>query len=313
MTKRLAVLMGGLSAERAVSLVSGQAIASALEGEGYDVTLIDAGMNLWEQLSSANPDVIINALHGEWGEDGRVQGVLDLYGKPYTHSGVMASALAMDKHRSKAILHEAGITVAEHKLMPRELAAKSHAMAPPYVIKPNAQGSSVGIYLVKEDAKGPPQDILANEDMGANVMVEQYIGGRELTVTVMDGRALCVTEIVPKTGWYDYEAKYSDGGSAHSLPADIPLAATQLALEWAALAHTALGCRGVSRADFRYNDVKLKKNPSRDDIVNKMVMLEVNTQPGMTPTSLAPEQAAHVGISFKALCRWMVEDASWPR
>ena len=313
MTQRIAVLLGGLSPERAVSLVSGQAIIAALTQDGYDAVPIDAGMNLWEQLSSAKPDVIINALHGEWGEDGRVQGVLDLYGKPYSHSGVMASALAMDKHRSKAILREAGITVAQHKLVPKSEAARAHVMTPPYVIKPNAQGSSVGIYLVRSGDALPPQEMLSNADMGEMVMAEQYIGGRELTVAVMDGKALCVTEIVPKTGWYDYDAKYADGGSAHQLPADIAPAATELALEWAALAHDALGCRGISRADFRFDDKNLKKNAVRADIVNKMVMLEVNTQPGMTPTSLAPEQAGYVGLSFSALCRWMVEDASWPR
>lgn len=313
MSQRIAVLLGGLSPERAVSLVSGQAIVSALMEDGYDVTPIDAGMNLWEQLSFARPDVIINALHGEWGEDGRVQGVLDLYGKPYSHSGVMASALAMDKHRSKAVLAAAGITTAEHKLVSREEAAGGHVMAAPYVIKPNAQGSSVGIYLVRDDSIAPPQDMLTNDDMGDSVMVEQYIGGRELTVAVMDGKALCVTEIVPKTDWYDYEAKYGDGGSVHQIPAQISEEATALALEWAALAHKALGCRGVSRADFRFDDKNLKKNASRASIVNKMVMLEVNTQPGMTPTSLAPEQAAHMGLSFRQLCRWMVEDASWPR
>lgn len=313
MTQRIAVLLGGLSAERAVSLVSGQAIVTALTDNGYDVTPIDAGMNLWEQLSFAKPDIIINALHGEWGEDGRVQGVLDLYGKPYSHSGVMASALAMDKHRSKAVLKQAGITVAEHKLVPRAEAARDHVMAAPYVIKPNTQGSSVGIYLVRDDSLPPPQDMLTNDDMGEFVMAEQYIGGRELTVAVMDGKALCVTEIVPKTDWYDYEAKYGDGGSVHQIPAKISDTATNLALEWAALAHDALGCRGVSRADFRFDDKNLKKNAVKADIVNKMVMLEVNTQPGMTPTSLAPEQAAHVGLSFVQLCRWMVEDASWPR
>ena len=313
MSQKIAVLLGGLSAERAVSLVSGQAIVSALTEDGYDVTPIDAAMNLWEQLSVAKPDVIINALHGEWGEDGRVQGVLDLYGKPYSHSGVMASALAMDKHRSKAVMRDAGITVATHRLVPIIEAAREHVLPVPYVIKPNAQGSSVGIYLIHDDSVPPPQDMLKNEDMGRHVMVEQYAPGRELTVSVMDGRALCVTEIVPKTDWYDYEAKYSDGGSVHEIPANIPEAATKLAMEWAALAHKALGCRGVSRADFRFDDKNLPKNPKKSDIVNKMVMLELNTQPGMTPTSLVPEQAAQMGMSFKALCRWMVEDASWPR
>ncbi|WP_371395453.1 D-alanine--D-alanine ligase [Fretibacter rubidus] len=318
MSQKIAVLLGGLSAERAVSLVSGQAIITALSEDGYDVTPIDAATNLWEQLIFAKPDVIINALHGEWGEDGRVQAVLDLYGKPYSHSGVMASALAMDKHRSKAVMRDAGITVAAHRLVPIAEAARTHVLPVPYVIKPNAQGSSVGIYLVHDASVPPPQEMLDNDDMGANimgewVMVEQYAPGRELTVSVMDGRALCVTEIVPKTDWYDYEAKYSAGGSVHEIPANIPAAATELAMEWAVLAHNALGCRGVSRSDFRFDDRNLSKNPKKSDIVNKMVMLELNTQPGMTPTSLVPEQAAHVGLSFKALCRWMVEDASWPR
>jgi D-alanine-D-alanine ligase len=311
--QHVAVLLGGLSPERGVSLVSGAAIAKALRGEGYRVSEIDAGCDLWQQLTDAAPDVIINALHGEWGEDGRVQGVLELYGKPYSHSGVMASALAMDKHRAKAVIKAAGITVAEHKIVTREAAARAHVLPVPYVIKPNAQGSSVGIYLVTNADALPPQEILTNAAMGDLVMAEPYIAGRELTVAVMDGKALCVTEIVPKTGWYDYHAKYADGGSVHQLPAKIPEMARDLAMEWAALAHDALGCRGISRADFRYDDEKIGKNPSQSDIVNKMVMLEVNTQPGMTPTSLAPEQAAHVGMSFGGLCRWMVEDASWPR
>lgn len=313
MSQKIAVLLGGVSAERAVSLVSGQAIVSALLEDGYDVTPIDAAMNLWEQLSFVKPDVIINALHGEWGEDGRVQGVLDMFGKPYSHSGVMASALAMDKHRTKAVLRDAGITVAVHKLLPIAQVARAHALPAPYVIKPNGQGSSVGIYLVRDDSVPPPQDILSNAAMTTDVMVEQYVPGRELTVSVMDGKALCVTEILPKTDWYDYEAKYGENGSTHQVPAQISDAATQLAMDWAELAHEALGCRGVSRADFRFNDINLEKKAGRADIVNKMVMLEVNTQPGMTPTSLVPEQAAYVGINFKALCRWMVEDASWPR
>ena len=311
--QHVAVLLGGLSPEREVSLNSGAAIAAALREEGYRVSEIDAGRDLWTQLSETAPDIIINALHGVWGEDGRVQGVLDLYGKPYSHSGVMASALAMDKHRAKAVLASAGITTAQHKLVPRAEAARAHVMAAPYVIKPNAQGSSVGIYIVMDDSQPPPQEMLSNETMGELVMVEQYIRGRELTVAVMDGKALCVTEITSKSDWYDYQAKYGDDGSVHDLPADIPDCATALALEWAALAHDALGCRGISRADFRFDDTNMQKNPTKSDIVNKMVMLEVNTQPGMTATSLAPEQARFVGLSFNQLCRWMVEDASWPR
>ena len=306
--KRVAVLKGGMSSERDVSLVSGSECAKALREEGFDVTEIDVAPNLWEQLHEADPDVIFNALHGEWGEDGRVQGVLDLFGAPYTHSGVMASALAMDKHRSKAVLRDVGITVPKGALVPRAMAAQDHPMEPPYVVKPNAQGSSVGVYIVKDKAEAPA-DMADNEAMGELVLVEEFIPGRELTVAVMDGKALAVTEIIPNTEWYDYEAKYADGGSAHVVPAQIPDEITDLCKTWALLAHETLGCRGVTRSDFRFNDI----NGDLTDIVNKIVMLEVNTQPGMTPTSLAPEQAGYVGLSFSQLCRWIVEDASWPR
>ena len=304
----IAVLLGGLSSEREVSLVSGKACADALRREGYDVTEIDVGYDLWEQLKAVSPDVIFNALHGDWGEDGRVQGVLDMYGKPYTHSGVMASALAMDKHRAKSVLRDAGITVPEGGLMRRVDVAKAHPFAPPYVVKPNGQGSSVGVYIVK-DGDAPLTRLTDQDDMGEYVIAEKYVPGRELTVAVMGGRALAVTEIVPDTDWYDFEAKYSDGGSHHIVPADIPEDVTKLCLEWALQAHQALGCQGVSRADFRYDDI----TEDLTDIVNKIVMLEVNTQPGMTPASLAPEQAAYCGIGFGDLCRWMIEDASWPR
>lgn len=306
--KRVAVLKGGMSPERDVSLVSGGAIATSLCGQGFDVIEIDAAENLWEQLNAADPDVIINGLHGEWGEDGRVQGVLDLFGAPYSHSGVMASALAMDKHRAKAVLRDVGITVPEGLLVPREDAARAHPIDPPYVVKPNAQGSSVGVYIVKEGDQ-PAAQMADNKDMGNLVLVERFIPGRELTVAVMDGKALGVTEIIPNTEWYDYEAKYADGGSAHIIPAEISDEAVQLCMTWALLAHEALGCRGVSRSDFRFDEENTKKM----DIVNKIVMLELNTQPGMTPTSLVPEQAAYVGMDFDQLCRWMVEDASWPR
>jgi len=298
----VAVLLGGLSSEREVSLVSGKACADALRREGYKVSEIDVGYNLWEQLKAVQPDVVFNALHGDWGEDG------DMYGKPYTHSGVMASALAMDKHRAKSVLRDAGITVPEGGMKRRVDVASVHPFAPPYVVKPNGQGSSVGVYIIKE-GDAPLASLKDQEDMGEHVIVEKYVPGRELTVAVMGGRALAVTEIVPDTDWYDFEAKYSDGGSRHVVPADIPDDVTTLCLEWALVAHNALGCQGVSRADFRYDDI----TEDLTDIVNKIVMLEVNTQPGMTPTSLAPEQAAHSGISFEQLCRWMVEDASWPR
>ncbi len=306
---RIAVLKGGMSSEREVSLVSGTAIAKALRDEGFDVTEIDAAHNLWEQLHRADPDVVFNALHGEWGEDGRVQGILEHFGAPYTHSGVMASSLAMDKHRSKALLRSVGITVPEGTLVNRFAAAREHAIQPPYVVKPNAQGSSVGVYIIGEDDEAPPTEIADNAAMGEQVLVEKYIPGRELTVSVMGSRVLAVTEIVPKTGWYDYEAKYADGGSVHQIPADIPDDVADLCMTWALLAHETLGCRGVTRSDFRFNEI----NDDLKDIVNKIVMLEINTQPGMTPTSLVPEQAAHVGISFGQLCRWIVEDASWPR
>ena len=310
MTDKLhvAVLLGGLSSERDVSLVSGKACAEALRREDFQVSEIDVDYNLWEQLTQIKPDVIFNALHGDWGEDGRVQGVLDMFGKPYTHSGVMASALAMDKHRAKSVLRDAGITVPEGGMMRRVDVAKAHPFAPPYVVKPNGQGSSVGVFIVKPN-DAPLAALVDEVEMGEYVIVEKYVPGRELTVTVMGDRALAVTEIVPKTDWYDFNAKYSDGGSYHVVPAEISDEATKLCLLWALKAHKALGCRGVSRADFRFDDI----TEDLTDIVNKMVMLEVNTQPGMTPTSLAPEQAAYCGVAFDDLCRWMVEDASWPR
>ncbi len=313
MSKRIAVLMGGMSPEREVSLVSGQAVIHALSVEGFDVVAIDVSSDFGEQLSKASPDVVFNALHGEWGEDGRVQGVLDLYGKPYTHSGVMASALAMDKHRAKIICKDAGINVPYGKLVPRAEAAHHHVLKPPYVIKPNAQGSSVGVYLIPEGANRPPKEVASNDKMGEHVLAEEFAPGRELTVTVLGDKALCVTEIIAHTAFYDYEAKYTDGGSSHIVPADIPNAVTDICMEWAEIAHKALGCRGLTRSDFRYNDAQIGKNAEKADIVNKIVMLELNTQPGMTPTSLSPEQALHVGMSFRQLCRWIVEDASVPR
>jgi len=306
--RHVAVLMGGLSSEREVSLVSGAACAEALEKVGAKVTRVDAGRDLAEVLTRLKPDVAFNALHGEWGEDGCVQGVLETLAIPYTHSGVLASALAMDKAKAKAVLAAAGVKVPGGGLYDRHLAAREHVMAPPYVVKPNAQGSSVGVFLVFEGANRPPQE-LAAEDwiLGDQVMIEPYIAGKELAVAVMDrgvgGKgALGVTDIQPRTGFYDYEAKYGEGGSIHVIPAEIPKAAYDLALQMAEKAHAALGCRGVTRSDFRYDDIK-------DDLV----LLEVNTQPGMTPTSLAPEQAAHAGVGFEQLVLWMVEDASCRR
>ncbi|WP_017930973.1 D-alanine--D-alanine ligase [Robiginitomaculum antarcticum] len=322
---RVAVLYGGLSAEREVSLRSGTACGKALREEGYDVVMIDMTTSLMNQLRDAAPDVIFNALHGEWGEDGRVQGVLDLYGKPYTHSGVMASALAMDKQRAKAVLSDAGITVPQGRLVARDSLSAGHPMPLPYVIKPNAQGSSVGVFMVEAGAKTPPNEIADMPQMGEYVLIEPLIKGRELTVAVMDGKAMAVTEIIPAEGWYDYKAKYADGGSHHVVPAHIPDDVTQICMRWAEKAHIALGCRGLSRADLfyapdgnyppaaKFSEKNADINAVLTDIVNKVVMLEVNTQPGMTATSLAPEQAAFIGLSFNRLCRWIVEDATWPR
>jgi D-alanine-D-alanine ligase len=249
---------------------------------------------------------VFNALHGEWGEDGRIQGVLDYLQLPYTHSGVLASALAMDKDKSKAVFAQAGLPLAKGKLLHRFEAAKAHPMPAPYVVKPNAQGSSVGVFIVREGANRPPEQLLDPDwSFGEEVLVEEFIDGKELTVAVMHDRgALAVTEIfVTSDGdWYDFDAKYAEGGSRHEVPANIPQDVTDELKRAAVAAHHALGCRGVTRSDFRYD-------PER----NRIALLEVNTQPGMTPTSLVPEQAAHVGMSFEQLVAWILEDASWPR
>ncbi|WP_396592750.1 D-alanine--D-alanine ligase [Brevundimonas sp. R86498] len=303
----VAVLMGGLSSEREVSLSSGKECADALEAQVAKVSRIDAGRDLASVLAALKPDVVLNALHGEWGEDGCVQGILETLQIPYTHSGVLASALTMDKDKTKAVLGAAGVRVPGGGLFDRHEVARRHVIEPPYIIKPNAEGSSVGVYLVPAGANGPQAEV-GSEDWvyGEQVMVEPYIPGKELAVAVIGEatgpRALTVTDITPVKGFYDYEAKYAPGGSVHRLPADIPAHVFEAALRESERAHTALGCRGVSRSDFRYDDVK-------DDLV----LLEVNTQPGMTPTSLVPEQAAWVGMSYQDLVRWMVEDASCPR
>lgn len=297
--RHVAVLKGGLSSEREVSWVSGTECAKALRSLGARVTEIDAGRDLAQVLAELKPDVVFNALHGEWGEDGCVQGILETLAIPYSHSGVLASALAMDKAKSKAVLAAAGVAVPGGGLYNRHVAAKDHVMAPPYVVKPNAEGSSVGVFLVFEGANRPPQELAQPSwTYGEEVMIEPYIAGLELAVAVMDGKALAVTEIVPSTGFYDYEAKYGEGGSVHVVPARMPREDYDRALRMAEQAHAALGCRGVTRSDFRYDPVK-----------RLLVLLEVNTQPGMTPTSLAPEQAAHTGISFDRLVLWIVEDA----
>jgi len=304
MTKRIAVLLGGMSAERPVSLVSGKACADALRRKGWDVVEIDPTRELARQLADAAPDVVFNALHGEWGEDGKVQGILEHYGAPYTHSGVLASALAMDKQRAKAVLKLFGVRCPEGKLVNRFDAAREHVYEPPYVIKPNAQGSSVGVFIVPEGSNRPPAELAADDwQLGDEMLAEKFIPGRELTVAVMGDKALGVTEIIPKTRFYDYEAKYAAGGSVHEIPARVPVAVAEEARRLSLIAHEAMGCRGLTRSDFRY-----------DESANGgLWLLEINTQPGMTPTSLAPEQAAWNGIEFDDLVQWMAEDASCPR
>ena len=302
---RVAVLLGGLSPEREVSLVSGRACANALREEGFDVTEIDAGHDLAVRLADAKPDAVFNALHGRWGEDGCVQGLLELLEIPYTHSGVLASALAMHKERAKAAVRAAGLPLAESIVVDRRKAGEAHQMKPPYVLKPVNQGSSVGVYIVREGDNRPPEELRStNWNLGDTIMIEDYVPGRELTVAVMGDSALAVTEIVPKMEFYDYDAKYAPGGSEHVIPAKVSNAVRDEAMSLAERAHAALGCRGVSRTDFRYDDTKG---------ANRLIVLEVNTQPGMTPTSLVPEQAAFKGMSFRTLVRWILEDASCDR
>ena len=296
----MAVLMGGPSAEREVSLVSGRECAAALRDEGFEVTEVDAGPDLCARLSEIAPDVAFNALHGRWGEDGCVQGMLEWLGIPYTHSGVLASALAMDKQRSKAAYESARLPVVPSLIRPRAEIMGAHVMEPPYVVKPNNEGSSVGIYFVHEDANTPPR---LDSQLPDTLMVEAYIPGRELTATVMGDRALTVTDILTD-GWYDYDAKYKPGGSRHVVPAEIPAEIFGLCMDYALHAHRALGCRGVSRTDFRWDESRGARG---------LFLLETNTQPGMTPTSLSPEQAQVAGYGFGQLCRWMVEDASCNR
>jgi D-alanine-D-alanine ligase len=304
MSKHVAVLMGGWSAEREVSLRSGKACAEALDRRGYRVTPVDVGRDIAAVLAAARPDTALNVLHGRPGEDGTLQGLLEILGIPYSHSGVLASALAMQKDYAKALFRAAGVPVAEDRVVSRFEAAKSHVMAPPYVVKPIAEGSSVGVFIVTEAHPHPPQELFRDDwAFGEMVMIERYIPGKELTCAVVGDRALDVIEIVPSTQFYDYEAKYAAGGSKHLLPAPILPNVYQEARRLALAAHRALGCRGVSRADFRYDDQG----------TGKLVCLEVNTQPGMTETSLVPELAAYAGIAFDELVQWMVEDASTNR
>ncbi len=304
--KRIVVLLGGLSAEREVSLSSGAGCAKALRGEGFDVVEIDPKDGPLEaQLLAARPDAVFNALHGRWGEDGCVQGLLELLRVPYTHSGVLSSAIAMHKERTKDVYRAAGLPVVKSIVVDRREASKSHLMDPPYVVKPVNEGSSVGVFIIRKGDNRPPE-ALGREDwsLSSLMMVEEYVPGRELTVAVMGGKALGVTEITTNLEFYDYEAKYASGGSVHVLPANVMPAVTEEALRLAERAHEALGCRGVSRTDIRYDDTGAKP---------RLILLETNTQPGMTPTSLVPEQAAYKGFSYGALCRWIVEDASCDR
>ncbi|MBS3847803.1 D-alanine--D-alanine ligase [Devosia sp. J2-20] len=306
MSKHVAVLMGGWSNERPVSLASGRECAAALRRAGYQVTEVDVGRDIASVLSELKPDVAFNALHGPFGESGMMQGVLELLGIPYTHSGVLASALAMDKHQAKIAMKAAGVPVTDHVIVSRAEAGRAHVMPPPYVIKPIADGSSFGVFIVKGDTSHPPQEILREDwNSGEELMVERYIPGRELTCSVMGDVALGVTEIVIPQGFYNYEAKYAKGGSTHIIPAQLQPKIYDKVQKLSLAAHAALGCRGVTRCDFRYNDA------AGED--GELVCLEINTQPGMTETSLVPEQAVHAGHSFEELVAWMVEDASCNR
>jgi D-alanine-D-alanine ligase len=306
MSKHVAVLMGGWSPEREVSLRSGKACAEALVRLGFRVTRIDVGRDIATVLGTVKPDVALNMLHGRPGEDGTLQGILEILAIPYSHSGVMASAVAMQKDVAKELLRAAEVPVPEGIVASRFDAAKGHLMPPPYVIKPIAEGSSVGVFIIGEDQGHPPQELYRDDwAFGDRVIVEKYIAGKELTCAVLREEPLGVIEIVPMVRFYDYEAKYAPGGSKHLLPAPISPFVYQQVRRLTLAAHRALGCRGVSRADFRYDD--------RIEGTGGLVCLEVNTQPGMTETSLVPELAAHAGIPFDELVRWMIEDASLNR
>ncbi|HLI12690.1 MAG TPA: D-alanine--D-alanine ligase [Alphaproteobacteria bacterium] len=303
MSRHVAVLMGGWSSEREVSLVSGRSCAKALAEAGYRVTEITVERDLGKLLKSIepHPDVVFNALHGRWGEDGCIQGVLNVLGIPYTHSGLLASAVAMNKPMAKRLFEAAGIPCAEGKVVHREEVLAGDVMPRPYVVKPIAEGSSVGVRIVKSGDNALPFERNA-WPFGDEVLVERYIPGRELTVSVMGDRALAVTELRPHTGFYDYAAKYTEGKTTHLVPAQVSDDVIRACQDYALRAHRTIGCRGVSRADFRYDD--------RLEGASGVYLLEINTQPGMTPLSLVPEQAAYLGISFVELVAWMVENAA---
>lgn len=306
--KHVAVLMGGWSKEREVSLDTGNACAKALEDGGYSVTKVDVDRNIADVLSRLKPHVAFNALHGVWGEDGHVQGILETLEIPYTHSGVLSSALAMDKEKSKILFKTKGIPTAESRVVSREEAGAGHILETPYVIKPVNQGSSVGVYIVPRGANRPPQALRSKDwDLGDDLMVERYIAGRELSCAVMGDVALGVIDIVSRDGleFYDYEAKYAIGGSEHILPAQIPDDIYRRVQSYTLTAHKVLGCRGISRADFRFDDTF--------NGTGELIILEVNTQPGMTETSLVPDMARHAGHNFSEFLSWMVEDATCNR
>lgn len=309
--EHVAVLMGGWSAEREISLRSGEAVASALESEGYQVTRLDVQRDVAEKLTALKPDACFNALHGQFGEDGGMQGVLECLALPYTHSGVLASALAMHKERAKAVMFAAaGVPIAEAKIVTRTEAASGHVMPPPYVVKPVSEGSSVGVIIVGPQADKPPAQIATDGQPDDELMIERYVPGRELTCAVIGGMVTQVIEIVPREdlAFYDFAAKYAPGGSRHDLPAKLSPDVYESVRKYTMAAHAALGCRGVSRADFRFDDPAVNVGGT-----GEVVCLELNTQPGMTGTSLVPELAQYDGVSFPELVRWMVEDASCKR
>jgi D-alanine-D-alanine ligase len=303
--EHVAVLMGGWSAEREVSLSSGRECAAALEGEGYRVTRVDADRDLAARLAKLDPDVCFNALHGRWGEDGCVQGLLEVLNIPYTHSGVLASSVAMNKEQTKRIVRAVGVPIADGRVVTTAEAMADHVFEPPYVAKPVAEGSSVGVVIVKHGANRPPEAIRSIPvTRDGELMVERYIPGRELTCGVIGDRVTDIIDIVPAETleFYDYQAKYAPGGSRHILPAKIPDSVRRAVQKHTLAVHRALGCRGITRSDFRWDEDK-----------DELIFLEVNTQPGMTPTSLIPELAAHAGVPFGKLLAWLVEDAGLNR
>jgi D-alanine-D-alanine ligase len=304
-SRRVVVIMGGISSERDVSLVSGAAVTKALRDAGFDAVSFDLGHDIAALIQALTPppDAVFNALHGRFGEDGTVQGLLELLGIPYTHSGVLASAVAMDKPMTKRLVETVGIRTPKGRVVARAELGRGEPMPAPYVIKPVAEGSTVGVHIVRPGENMPPLD--GERTLGESVLVEEYIKGRELTVGIMGDRALGVTEIRFQGGIFDYTAKYTAGHAQHILPAKIPAEVSDAAMRAALLAHQTLGCRGISRSDFRYDDTR----PG----TTGLYFLELNNQPGFTPVSLVPEQAQRAGISFGELVTWLVDNATCER